>query len=523
MPTIKKPNLQEINNNRFPIRVQPGGQKEFLESNCFETLYGGAAGPGKTWALAIDALGMLFKKNPLKKYAIEIPEYRGVLFRRQTTQLADIIEECAKYYPVFGGKYLSGRKGDPGASFTFPVRYQRRMTVYKNPGGARIYLCHLNNERDKENHQGFEYQFVGFDELTQFLFSQYIYLFSRCRSTIPGVFPRVRATTNPVGIGLGWVKKRFNPQIIQKDEKFFIADPTDNKNYRGIEVPRNTKYALSRLFIPGRLKENKVLMRSEIKAMGPKYSKALLDSDWDVMEGQFFDIWNTDIHIVKKEYYLDRRDIEQFNVTGGLDYGNVMVLHLLLKDWNNNVLIIDEFTSIGETRDKRVGRVKEFLKVRGLEKIPIVADTNMWAHDAFDMNQQEFPAQAFMNAGINLIKVSKRSVDNYHYRVACNIAVKNALYYEVNDSGLITKQPRLKVYSRCEKFIETFPTLPVDEDDPEDIQGHGNDKSVEDHWYDAAKMAYMVISETIKQNIDEKPKWLKELEKANNNNEFMAQ
>ena len=257
--------------------------------------------------------------------------------------------------------------------------------------------------------------------------------------------------------------------------------------------------------------------------MGPKYSKALLDSDWDVMEGQFFDIWNPDIHIVKKQYYLDWRTIKQFNVIGGLDYGNVMALHLLLKDYNNNVLIIDELSSTGETRDKRVKRVKDFMKVRGLEKIPIVADTNMWAPNAFDMNQQEFPAQAFLNAGINLIKVSKRSVDNYHYRVACNIAIKNALYFEMSGPDLITKQPGLKVYSRCVKFIETFPALPVDEDDPEDIQGHGNDKSIEDHWYDAAKMAYMVISETIKQKVDDKPGWLKELEKREKVDDFMAQ
>jgi hypothetical protein len=518
-----------LNNIRSEIHPQAGGQTKFLKSDSFEVLYGGAAGPGKTWGLAIDALGILFEKTQLRHRAIEIPEYRGVLFRRQTTQLADLIEECAKYYPDFGGKYLSGRKGDPGPSFTFPVCYSNGGTSHSKSGGARIYLCHLNNERDKENHQGFEYQFVGFDELTQFLFSQYIYLFSRCRSTIRGIFPRVRATTNPVGIGLGWVKKRFQPQIEQGITKYFIADLLDHKNYRGIEVPEGTTHALSRCFIPGRLTENKILMSadpgyiSRIKAMGPKYSKALLDSDWDVMEGQFFDIWNSDVHIVKKQFYLDWRDINNFNVIGGLDYGSVMVLHLLLKDCNNNVLIIDELSSIGETRDKRVMRIRDFLKVRGLEKIPVVADTNMWAPDAFDMNRQEFPAQAFMNAGINLIKVSKRTVDNYHYRVACNIAIKNALYYEVSEPGLITMQPRLKIYERCKKFIETFPTLPVDEDDPEDIQGHGNDKSVEDHWYDAAKMAYMVISETIKQDIENKPKWLKEMQEANNKTDFMAQ
>lgn len=518
-----------ININDETFQAQDGGQLEFLESPGFEVLYGGAAGPGKTWALAIAALGLHFEKTKLKKWAIQIPEYRAVLFRRQTTQLADMIEECAKQYKGFDGIYLSGRKGDPGASFTFPDRYEKGGTVHKKSGGARIYLCHLKDEKDKENHQGFEYQFEGFDELTQFLFSQYIYLFSRCRSTIPLLFPRIRATTNPVGPGLGWVKKRFCPQIEQNVKKYFISDPADYKNYRGIEVPGKTKFALSRRFIQGRLSENKILMKadpgyiSRIKAMGLKYSKALLDSDWDIMEGQFFDIWNPDVHVVKENYYLNWNEIKQFNVVGGLDYGSIMVLLLMLKDWNNHVLIIDELTSTGESRDKRVKRVKDFLKVRRLDKIQIVADTNMWAKDAFDLNQQEFPAQAFLNAGINLIKVSKRSVDNYYYRVACNIAVKNALYYEVNDSGLITKQPKLKVYNRCEKFIETFPALPVDEDDPEDIQGHGNDKSIDDHWFDAAKMGYMVISETIKQDFQNKPQWLKELEKENQTTDFMAQ
>ena len=248
MQTNQLSNLHKFNKKLYGLNPQAGGQKKFIISSCFEVLYGGAAGPGKTWALAIDALGLQFKKK-INKNAIEIPEYRGVLFRRQTTQLADMIEECSNYYPLFGGRYLSCRKGDPGPSFTFPVCYSNGGTSHKQSGGARIYFCHLNNERDKENHQGFEYQFVGFDELTQFLFSQYIYLFSRCRSTIPGIFPRVRATTNPVGTGLAWVKKRFRPQIAEDDRRFFIADPLDHKNYRGIEVPEGTKHSLSRFFI----------------------------------------------------------------------------------------------------------------------------------------------------------------------------------------------------------------------------------------------------------------------------------
>jgi len=114
-----------------------------------------------------------------------------VLFRRKTTQLAQIISEAKKYYcrEPLNAEFVAQRRGEPGPLFQFP-------------SGAMIYCCHLEQEDDKESHQGLQYQFIGFDELTQFTFTQYLYLFSRCRSVIPDLPAKVRSTTNPVGPGL---------------------------------------------------------------------------------------------------------------------------------------------------------------------------------------------------------------------------------------------------------------------------------------------------------------------------------
>ncbi len=539
---------KKISDGEVQVRPHPGGQTTFLSVIAFECLFGGVAGPGKTFGLVLDALGLQYEKTPFGKYAILEPQYRAVLFRRQTTQLSDLIDECKTFYFDFEATYISGRKGDPGVSFNFPKYYQRNNIAYKTYiEGARIFLCHLNEEKDKENHQGFEYQYVGFDELTQFLHSQYVYLFSRCRSKIIGLPPRIRSTSNPTGIGLSWVKKRFKPHLEESYVRYFIADPENDKNYRGIEVPYSFPDALSRCYIPGKLTENLTLLesdpgyRSRIKAMGIKMSKALLDGDWEIMEGQFFDTWNSNIHVIKEKDYWTYEEINQFDCVGCIDYGRTMVFSLLLKDWDGNVIMFDQMTSINEVRQVRIKRVIKFLIDRKLayyvrskgddgvwkEKLTclvktILGDTDMWLKGAFDLSEQEAPAQSFIDAGIYLIKVSKKSSEDKTYRIACNIAVKNALYYETDEEGKLTQQPLMKVYERCIEFRETFPELPVDEDNPEDLDS----KAEEDHWYDSFKMAFMVIRETKKPIPDKSPKWLKDLRKdqilSNQSESFMS-
>ncbi len=135
------------------VRVEPqaGGQVEFLRRREYEVGFGGAAGPGKSWCLVIDALGLQFMEI-IGKAAIEIPEYRAVLFRRKTTQLSQLLSEAKRYYCTapLNAEFAAQRRGEPGPSFTFP-------------SGAQIFLCHMQHEDNKEDHQGIEYQYAGFD------------------------------------------------------------------------------------------------------------------------------------------------------------------------------------------------------------------------------------------------------------------------------------------------------------------------------------------------------------------------
>jgi hypothetical protein len=158
------------------LRPFPGGQHNYLARQEYEVLFGGQTGPGKTAMLVLDAAGLQYEFSPLKKKAVDIPSYRAVLFRRKTTHLAKLIDEGNKFYKPLGAVFVGHRKGDPGASYIFPYcptceRICDEPT-HNRVEGAKIFLCHLEEEKNKADHDGQEYQFVGFDELTHFCLAE---------------------------------------------------------------------------------------------------------------------------------------------------------------------------------------------------------------------------------------------------------------------------------------------------------------------------------------------------------------
>lgn len=176
-------------------------QKQFLALDCLEALYGGAAGGGKSDALLMSAL----------QY-VHVPGYSAILLRRTYADLAlpGAIMDRAQ-------EWLAGSA----------ARWVDREKTWIFPSGATLSFGYLANIRDHFRYQGSEFQFVGFDELTQFLESQYRYLFSRLRRLAGVDVPlRMRAGTNPGGIGHDWVKKRF---ITTPANRMFVpAKLTDN-------------------------------------------------------------------------------------------------------------------------------------------------------------------------------------------------------------------------------------------------------------------------------------------------------
>lgn len=241
-------------------------QEKFLRLSCFEALYGGAAGGGKSDALLIDALSFVGRGYG--------SAYRAILFRRTYPELlSSLIIRAHEIFPSYGGVWRSSEH------------------VYEFPQGEVVQFAHLQHEKDVHKYQGAAFQRIGFDELTTFTEAQYRYLFSRCRSA-HGVPCGIRAATNPGNIGHKWVKKRFFPWV--SDKSADKARPGEILYYLPVkdsdsetQVPKGTYGALGRTFIPAKLSDNRHLVeadpgyRSRLWQLPALERAQLEDGDWD--------------------------------------------------------------------------------------------------------------------------------------------------------------------------------------------------------------------------------------------------
>jgi predicted phage terminase large subunit-like protein len=183
-------------------------QAVFLSlDEVIEALYGGAAGGGKSDAILMGSL-----------QDVDKPRYSALILRRTFADLSlpDAIMARAKewLYGKPGVKWNEGMK-----SFSF-----FEVAGKKIDPPSRLTFGFLEGENDKYRYQGSAYQYIGFDELTQFRESDYRYLFSRLRRTEEqgaDVPLRMRGATNPGGVGHEWVKARFISK--QRPDRLFVA------------------------------------------------------------------------------------------------------------------------------------------------------------------------------------------------------------------------------------------------------------------------------------------------------------
>ncbi len=134
-------------------------------------------------------------------------------------------------------------------------------------------------------YQSAEYQYIGFDELTSFTESQYVYMQSRLRGG-DGVPVRARAGTNPGGEGHEWVMKRFAPWL--DPEAPVRAEAGQKLCYSVVDdviewLPVGTVGALSRVFFPARVADNPHIdagYETILTGLDVVTRRQLLDGDW---------------------------------------------------------------------------------------------------------------------------------------------------------------------------------------------------------------------------------------------------
>jgi len=233
-------------------------QRLFLALMGREALYGGAAGGGKSDALIMAALQF-----------VHVRGYNALLLRRTYADLSkpEALMDRARdwfspYIETHGVRWVDKEK-----RWLFPCL---------GGGFASIGFGYIAHENDVENYQGAAYQFVAYDETTHFTLRQYTYLFSRQRRLVGVDIPlRMRAATNPGGVGHAWVMARFGLEKTGRQKDAWTEKRDDGDR---VITKRD------RPFVPARMDDNPHLDQAtyneQLAELDPTRRAQLADGVW---------------------------------------------------------------------------------------------------------------------------------------------------------------------------------------------------------------------------------------------------
>ena len=457
---------------RYPQWMMlPGSQQVFLSCPIFEALYEGTRGPGKTLTLLMD-----FAKDVGKGYG---DAWRGILFRRQFGDLDDVVRKIEEWFPkIFPG-------------FRFLKSKSEYMGVW--PDGEALLLRHMNGPEDYNEYHGHEYPWIGWEELTQWESPEaFDLMMSCCRPPRPGVPRRIRATTNPYGVGHVWVKKRYR---LPEKRNQVIRNPG--------EMPR--------VAIHGGLKENFLLTYAEPDypvtirqaARNPAQAEAWLNADWNVTSGGMIDdLWNSKTHTVPP---IPAEKIpSSWKITRAYDHGQS---HPFAVGWfleSSGEPIIIDGKRIGSVRGDRImwqewygttGQPNEGVRmpasrigagIRDREEdfgvrvpqgrsrvVPGPADTEIF-NKAADRDGR-CPADDMEDEGVDWERADKTP----HSRRRGWEMMRSYLQNAFPERDGTRDKPGFFICSNCEYALDLVPPMPRASDDPDDVP-----KSYEDHICD---------------------------------------
>lgn len=420
---------------------QPGPQSLAIAAAFVsELLFGGARGGGKSDFLLGDYL-----------QDVELgAAWRGIIFRRSYAELEELITRAKEIYFPLGAEHKVAAN-----TFVFP-------------SGATLKMRYLEKEGDADKYQGHQYTWVGWDELTNWANQNSYNKLKACVRSAAGVQnKRIRCSANPGGVGHHWVKD-------------YYIDPCPF----GHELIES-----KRMFIPSKLSDNKILVTNDpeyednLRELGsPELIKAWLEGDWSVITGAFF-----------PEFSVKRHVIEPFEIPEHWprfrsgDWGSASPFSI---GW----WAVSDGYQVPDGPYLPTGCIVRYREWYGCIK-PNVGLRMTGSQVASGILERQLEGEYI---SYSVLDPSAWRVDNGPC-VAESMAAKK-VYFRKADNGRINgwdqvrnrlvgdpdTGPMMYFFNTCKHTIRTFPALPHDIDNPEDV-----DTSSEDHAGDDIRYACM--------------------------------
>lgn len=302
------------------------------------------------------------------------------------------------------------------------------------------------------------------------------YLRSRLRTTDPTLPIYMRATTNPGGIGHGWVKRTWidpapaNTKFIAKD-----LDSGEDLVYpEGHEKAGEPLFY--RRFIPASLKDNPYLMEggqyeANLLSLPEMQRRQLLEGDWAVADGAAFSEFRPSIHVVEP-YDIPDNWIRFRSCDYG--YSSYSAVHWFAIDPNFGTLINYRELYVS----KHTGRdlAKAVCKAERGDSIQYgVLDSSCWHQRG--MSGPSI-AEEMINEGTRW-----RPSDRTN---GARVAGKNRLH-EVLKVDEMTGVAGIVFFNTCRQIIADLPVIPSDPRGSDDI----DPRYASDHAYDSVRYAVM--------------------------------
>lgn len=422
-------------------------QIEFFRSKALHTMYGGARGGGKSWAVRRKAVLL----------CITYAGLRVLLLRRTMPELREnhILPLSAE---------LDGY-----------AKYRQDDRAFLFPNGSRLKLGYCDCDSDMLQYQGNEYDAIFFEEATNLCEEWIRFISTTLRSVrTDGFKPRIYYTCNPGGVSHAYFKRLFI------DRQFTEGENPDDY-----------------LYIPATVYDNDVLMArnpeyiKQLEALPEAKRRAHLEGDWNVFEGAFFAEFRAEVKPYARAFLTHVCEPfalpDTWPIYRSFDWGCAKPFSCdwWAVDYDGRAYLVHQFygcqmrgsvplpdTGLRWTADRvfsEIHRIETEHKYLMGKNIIGVADPAIWAEDG-----GEAIVAAADRHGVYFTKAD-------HTRLAGWMQCRYRLAFGED------KRPMVYFFSTCRHALRTLPLLQYSDTNPEDL----NTKQ-EDHFADSFRYFCMM-------------------------------